>query len=178
MNVEWEDQRYTALERDNITCQSCGIGDCRLHVHHKVPRSAGGSDELDNLVTLCPDCHAEEHDQNSCLLCGGLDDVRPATWLDTGGGVMCHFCEDCQDYIERGGGCERCAICARFSKLSRSDGVYFQGEAEDGSPPPIYAACDECRRKIVFGSWRERQQYVDEYLPDSHVNVRHWEGDS
>lgn len=176
--LEWGGQRHTALQRDDFVCQSCGIGDCRLHVHHKVPRSSGGTDHLDNLVTLCPDCHAEEHNQDACLLCGGLDNVRPATWLDTGGANMCHFCEDCHNYIKRGGGGERCAICARFSKSSRSEGLYFQGDVEAGSKPPTYVGCDECRKKILFGSWEQRQQYVDVELPDSHVNVRHWEADS
>lgn len=178
VRFEWDSQRHSALQRDDFSCQSCGISDCRLHVHHKVPRSAGGTDHLDNLVTLCPDCHADEHEQNACLLCGGLDDIIPATWLDTGGGNLCHFCNDCRDYIKRGGGGERCSICARFSKTRRSEGIYFQDGVKVGEKPTKCTACDECRKKIIFGMWDERQQYVDEELPNSHVDVRHWEGDS
>jgi predicted HNH restriction endonuclease len=33
-----------------------------LHPHHVEYRSAGGEDELDNLVTLCAWCHAALHD--------------------------------------------------------------------------------------------------------------------
>jgi predicted HNH restriction endonuclease len=32
-----------------------------LIVHHKIPVSQGGSNEMDNLVVLCPTCHAMVH---------------------------------------------------------------------------------------------------------------------
>ncbi|MWV66044.1 hypothetical protein GRS48_14625 [Halorubrum sp. JWXQ-INN 858] len=35
----------------------------RLDVHHVVPRANGGSNDLGNLLTLCPDCHADVHDR-------------------------------------------------------------------------------------------------------------------
>jgi 5-methylcytosine-specific restriction endonuclease McrA len=33
----------------------------RLHVHHRVLRSQGGADEVDNLCTLCERHHDEAH---------------------------------------------------------------------------------------------------------------------
>lgn len=33
----------------------------RFHVHHKIPRSWGGSDEPENLVVLCPTTHNNVH---------------------------------------------------------------------------------------------------------------------
>jgi hypothetical protein len=32
-----------------------------MHSHHIVPRSAGGSDEPENLAVLCPTCHSIAH---------------------------------------------------------------------------------------------------------------------
>ncbi len=32
-----------------------------VHKHHKVPKSLGGSDGPDNLVSLCSGCHADTH---------------------------------------------------------------------------------------------------------------------
>lgn len=32
-----------------------------LQVHHIIQRKDGGSDELENLELICPNCHAEEH---------------------------------------------------------------------------------------------------------------------
>jgi hypothetical protein len=51
--------RYTVLERDNHTCQSCGAKapNTPLHIDHIIPVSAGGGNELDNLQTLCLLCN-------------------------------------------------------------------------------------------------------------------------
>jgi hypothetical protein len=51
------------LHRDNYTCQSgqkCKHHH-RLHVHHKIFRSDGGSDAPENLVVLCETCHDNLH---------------------------------------------------------------------------------------------------------------------
>jgi 5-methylcytosine-specific restriction endonuclease McrA len=48
--------RAAVLERDGHACVRCGSAEC-LEVHHKVPARAGGSTSLENLVTLCFDCH-------------------------------------------------------------------------------------------------------------------------
>ena len=73
----WPVQRDAARARDGFRCQSCGTPeiDGRQHdVHHKIPLRAFIADaalrapypadlawkaanRLDNLVTLCPDCH-------------------------------------------------------------------------------------------------------------------------
>lgn len=52
----WEKQRMRALVRDNFECQHQGCTENRLKkltVHHIVPKSEGGADDLDNLQTLC-----------------------------------------------------------------------------------------------------------------------------
>lgn len=57
--------RYKILDRDDFTCQDCGAkrGDpgVRLQVHHILPRHLNGTDDPDNLVTLCAACHAGRH---------------------------------------------------------------------------------------------------------------------
>ena len=47
------------LKRDNYTCVECGAtrNDSKLHIHHKMPVSRGGTDEMSNLVTLCDSCN-------------------------------------------------------------------------------------------------------------------------
>ena len=32
-----------------------------LHVHHILPINHGGDHHIDNLISLCRDCHEEEH---------------------------------------------------------------------------------------------------------------------
>lgn len=67
---QFEEMRQRALERDGYECQSCGISNSEhikdpelfgggLHVHHKTPTTDGGTHDLDNLVTLCADCHLD-----------------------------------------------------------------------------------------------------------------------
>lgn len=53
--------RSAVLNRDSYKCQMCGKKDVRLEVHHIVFRSYGGSNRMDNLVTLCSDCHKRIH---------------------------------------------------------------------------------------------------------------------
>jgi 5-methylcytosine-specific restriction protein A len=52
----WDRLRHLALERDGYACRLCG-GTERLSVDHRVPRSRGGADTLDNLQTLDGRCH-------------------------------------------------------------------------------------------------------------------------
>lgn len=48
--------------RDCYTCQNrqCGKRTLDLHVDHIIPLSQGGSEEDDNLQTLCVDCNMEK----------------------------------------------------------------------------------------------------------------------
>lgn len=61
VNYGYANAREHALVRDKYTCQCCGKKNCRLEVHHIVFRSNGGSDTLENLITLCEDCHKAVH---------------------------------------------------------------------------------------------------------------------
>jgi len=52
--------KLKAAKRDNFTCQKCGFQDktmVKIEAHHIIPLYLGGKDELDNLITLCFDCH-------------------------------------------------------------------------------------------------------------------------
>lgn len=50
------------LSRDAHRCQKCKkSGNIKLHVHHIVFKSNGGSDSPDNLITLCDSCHEKLH---------------------------------------------------------------------------------------------------------------------
>jgi len=52
--------RHEVFKRDNYTCVECGAtksNGATLHVDHIIPVSKNGTDELDNLQTLCSDCN-------------------------------------------------------------------------------------------------------------------------
>jgi 5-methylcytosine-specific restriction endonuclease McrA len=57
----WDTIRKLVYKRDNWTCQKCGARNIKLHAHHIVPVSQGGSNEFQNLITLCENCHINEH---------------------------------------------------------------------------------------------------------------------
>ena len=47
---------------NNGVCEKCGNENYNiLQVHHKIERCNGGTDELENLILLCPNCHMVEH---------------------------------------------------------------------------------------------------------------------
>jgi hypothetical protein len=53
-------QKKEILQRDNYACRHCGATS-NLHIHHIKLRSEGGTNDPNNLITLCRKCHAEQH---------------------------------------------------------------------------------------------------------------------
>ena len=60
---DWEILREYILERDNYTCQKCGYFSMTtgMAVHHIIPLCQGGTNDEDNLTTLCNTCHRKSH---------------------------------------------------------------------------------------------------------------------
>jgi len=53
--------RAYVLHRDEYQCQKCKTKKGKLHVHHIVFRSDGGTNTPSNLITLCKSCHDKIH---------------------------------------------------------------------------------------------------------------------
>ena len=56
--------RVQVFKRDNFTCQMCNAtkqGGAILEVDHIIPISRGGTDDLDNLQTLCSKCNGSKN---------------------------------------------------------------------------------------------------------------------
>lgn len=51
------------IEERGAYCEECGE-DGPLHVHHIIPISKGGSNEIKNLKLLCYKCHLSQHHHN------------------------------------------------------------------------------------------------------------------
>ena len=58
--------RREVLSRDRHQCQAPGCHRTRfLEVHHLTPRTKGGTNDPNNLVTLCSACHRLSHERNA-----------------------------------------------------------------------------------------------------------------
>lgn len=53
--------RDKVRKRDGSACRYCGKAQGRLEIHHIQYRSQGGTDILDNLITLCAEHHLLMH---------------------------------------------------------------------------------------------------------------------
>jgi len=61
--------RQIVLKRDNYTCQKCGkFENVRLHCHHIIPHvnSPLETNDPDNCITLCKNCHKKVHKIPGC----------------------------------------------------------------------------------------------------------------
>ena len=59
----YSSRKEAILNRDCYTCQLCGKKHIRLEVHHIIYRSNGGTNDENNLITLCENCHSNVHDE-------------------------------------------------------------------------------------------------------------------
>lgn len=60
---QWRKLRERVLARDSYLCLSClqkGRLTPATEVDHVVPKSAGGSDHMDNLASTCTPCHKDK----------------------------------------------------------------------------------------------------------------------
>ena len=67
----WRRIREQVFIRDKYTCQDCGRIGGQLECDHKVPVSQGGTDDMDNLQTLCADCHHPKTKAEAKMAGGG-----------------------------------------------------------------------------------------------------------
>lgn len=87
INYGFANSKAKVLNRDNYTCQCCKgkRKSNRLEVHHIVYRSNGGSDDEDNLITLCDTCHKLLHQGkiNPKLLGSQKNSLKYATQMNS-----------------------------------------------------------------------------------------------
>ena len=57
---KWDKLRLTILQRDSYLCQPClnkGKPTPATQVDHITPKASGGTDDPDNLQSICTPCH-------------------------------------------------------------------------------------------------------------------------
>lgn len=83
--LRWMLIRVAVHERDGGHCRVCsrpvklnsGNPFNVQHIHHCLYRSAGGTDDLWNLISLCGECHDKEH-RHVIDITGTSDDLHVA----------------------------------------------------------------------------------------------------
>jgi ATP adenylyltransferase len=88
--------RYEVLKRARFRCELCGVSaDVRaLEVDHVVPRNKGGTDDLDNLQSLCYRCNAMKRDRDDTDFRGMAESYERRE-------QGCPFCEVAKDRVVR-----------------------------------------------------------------------------
>ena len=79
----YENTRQYILDRDNYKCQ-CQKKGCskKLEIHHIQFKSKGGSDNPDNLITLCSKHHKDLHSGKISLNVGTHKELKSATIMN------------------------------------------------------------------------------------------------
>jgi 5-methylcytosine-specific restriction endonuclease McrA len=63
MTKTWKDIRKRVLKRDERRCRLCNSHK-KLRVHHRSYPKIFGEESLNDLITLCENCHSLFHDNN------------------------------------------------------------------------------------------------------------------
>jgi DNA-directed RNA polymerase subunit RPC12/RpoP len=51
------------IKRAKLKCAMCGWDETSLDVHHIIERKNGGTNDMDNLIAICPNCHRKAHEK-------------------------------------------------------------------------------------------------------------------
>jgi len=98
-------------------CVWCGSKE-KLHIHHIIPSSRGGKNEMANLEVVCVSCHQELHRQ--------LNKVIPIFYNSP-----CHFCGKLVDRRNKLNNA-LCSLCR-----SKRDCKRLKLKRENKSPPEV-----------------------------------------
>jgi hypothetical protein len=161
---DWESRRRAVLHRDGYNCVRCGTDADHdvLHVDHIEPISDGGGHEIDNLQTLCPDCHAEKHGEERCHICHKIGHHRVDESKTSGSVGLTRVCrEHYRKLSDRAENKPRTRDEGSFGDPSAGVCIFCGSEANgkyaihDHGTNPKHAninsvMCSDCRRLYVF----------------------------
>lgn len=80
LDPRWQKLRLQVFERDNFTCRYCESTDKTLHAHHRYyePNTDPWDYPLSALVTLCCECHDDEHNMMPWASRGVIESLKKA----------------------------------------------------------------------------------------------------
>jgi len=169
----FQENKKIAFRRDGGRCCDCGGKVFRMHTHHITPKSQGGSDDADNLITLCPYHHAKRHNAHVCVCCGGIlhDDSTRRAVYDKKGAAVTRVCGECFSRISNSD-LDGCSICLT---KDINETRYKAALTADCSPAGWMNICDKCREMLVFKPLYDTMMYFRMACP---IDFAHWENSS
>ena len=144
-------QRFRVLARDNFRCGYCGATPdvAELHIDHILPRSAGGTNDICNLITACPKCNYGKGAERITELCGedlGLAIRRARAAID-----------------EAVDGLRRSAYRGIYRAALAYEGFSKEWPTQGGDPPMVVRE-QEAEKKSAERSYERLHKYCDAFL--------------
>lgn len=144
-------QRFRVLARDNFRCGYCGATPdvAELHIDHILPRSAGGTNDICNLITACPQCNRGKGADRISEICGedlGLAIRRARTAIDEAVEGLRH---------------------SAYRGIYRAALAYKGFSTEwpmRGEDPPMVAKEQQAQEKSVERSYEKLHKYCEDFL--------------
>jgi len=146
------------LDRDGHTCQYCKNKnkDPRMHVHHIQEKSKGGSDQPNNLITLCNTCHDNLHKNKIVLSTKHLKSVKNNLKHATQMNVLCSMIKkrfQPNSFKETLGGIAK-AVREHFGFPKEHYWDAFFGSFECGNTPEILTNAVLMKKCVAKGEYK------------------------
>lgn len=142
----WDKIRPAILQRDMFLCQECkrqGRLTPAKDVDHKIPKAQGGTDNPDNLQSLCRPCHkAKTRDENRSQRRGAVD--------ADGYRIAARQPYSIPDGVKPSG----IPVVLVSGPPASGKSTYVNAHAKDGDTVIDF---DECRKKVGGRKWDARK---------------------
>ena len=145
--------RHQVFQRDNYRCRECGATNkqTRLHVDHIIPVAKGGTNDLDNLQTLCEKCNRAKYTDEwvggeigseaiSSEHLGFQSNIKRNLTKN-------YYCQNCCTEIPNKEYCPHCGSI-RVRKLSESETKIKQSELKIKHKVELKWYCENCCTEI------------------------------
>lgn len=63
------------IKKLSLPCSICGWNEATCDLHHIIPRKNNGSDDVNNLIIVCPNCHRKIHNKKIDKTINELQDL-------------------------------------------------------------------------------------------------------
>ena len=156
------------LYRDSYTCQCCKgkRKDPRLHCHHIIYRSNGGSDKASNLIVVCETCHDDIHDNKIKLTPKQLSAVKKNLSHATQMNVLCSMIKkrfEVDTFVETLG-CVAKAVREYFGYPKTHYYDAFFGSFEHGNTPELLTERVTIKKCVAKGEYQHTKGSRSEKL--------------